>query len=369
MDKIVKTYVNAVMDHEPTGGNENKVYDTKTVAENDDNNNDAILTGKGDDLVKAGDGNDYVRAGRGDDNVGGQEGHDVIKLGRGDDRAFGGEGDDFIMGGRGNDFMDGGDGNDTFGAVNGSNTVRTGDGNDTVIVTYRQEKMEDRKGNEDGHAGENGDHFTTITDFEVGADKIQLTGGLKEGEALTGLIFEADKNGTMISDQDGNKIVYLRDVEVTNPDDFIANSMDFGWFDWKGLQLETLMKGSEAPGEIKDNGEAKLVNFKDKHEDYGVFDFGELGNNDEFSFFHGDDGHLSADGKALFSGSSVNEREVNDLLQALATGEHDGVSYTVDSAEQVTLHVTSPAYGGVTDTIVLRGDVVEQSIEEHFDFF
>ncbi|MEM1075994.1 MAG: hypothetical protein AAF665_01590 [Pseudomonadota bacterium] len=358
----LQTYIDATMDRTLTGTDSNQAYDTRTIVDSDDNINDAIRTGKSNDLVKAGEGNDYVRTGRGDDNIGGQEGHDVIKLGKGDNRAFGGEGNDMIMGQRGNDFMDGGEGNDIFGAVNGSNLVRTGEGNDKIVVTFKQEKMEGRKGNEAGHADEDAqDHYTTITDFEIGADKIHMT-GLKERKAFTKLEFDVSKDGTMILDQDGNKIVFLRDVHVEDPAKFIAESMDFGKFDWKGKQLETLMTGDDAPGGVKSDGSFKGVDFKDRHSDYAEFDFGALGKEDEFKFFHGSDGHQNAEAKAAISGSSISETEMPEFMALLAEGVQ-GMTVRNVTEDSFTLDVYSGAYDGVTDTLVFSGAIVEENID------
>ena len=45
---------------------------------------------------------------------------------------------------------------------------------------------------------------------------------------------------------------------------FVTNSMDFGRYDWKGTQLETLMKAANALGEVKVDGPLKNLDFKDK---------------------------------------------------------------------------------------------------------
>jgi Ca2+-binding RTX toxin-like protein len=66
---------------------------------------DAIVTGRGDDLVHAGDGNDYVNGGDDNDSLYGEAGKDAL---------IGGEGNDRLNGGIGNDKLEGGTGDDTY---------------------------------------------------------------------------------------------------------------------------------------------------------------------------------------------------------------------------------------------------------------
>ncbi|PSL22164.1 calcium-binding protein [Shimia abyssi] len=377
----LNTYVNATMDREQIDpdGNTNKRFDTKTKIEEDANNNDSFLGSNLNDYVSTGIGNDYVRTRKGDDHVAAGDGNDVVKLGRGDDEANGGDGRDFLMGGRGNDRLGGGAGDDYFGAVNGSNLVSTGDGHDTIVLTYRQSKMEARDGNAtaDDWAG-GSDAYTTVTDFTVGEDVLHMT-GLNEGKAPEKLLFDVSKKGTMITDQDGNAIVYLRDVQVEDAEAFIADSMDFGKFDWKGTQLRLLSEGEDAPGKIKDDGSMKNVDFKDKVSDYGVFDYGENDLNPAGrggqSFFYGSDGSLSQEARAVISGSTLSEGEVEEFVFALLDdkagvqqfgAEADEIVVTQLEAEQLTFEVnngnTSLSPQGATDTVVLRGEVVEDAI-------
>lgn len=107
-----------------------------------------LFTGKGRDLIAANGGDDVIGAGAGSDLVLGEAGSDKLLGGLGADRldggasrdfVFGGKGADVLIGGAGGDFLTGGDGRDRF-------VFATGDGRDL------------------------------ISDFEVGEDRIDLSG-------------------------------------------------------------------------------------------------------------------------------------------------------------------------------------------------
>ena len=89
----------------------------------DENGDDLILGGKGDDKIRAGGGNDTIDSGDGRDDIGGGNGNDAI---------FGGDGDDDIKGQDGNDVIAGGRGNDDIKGQNGNDDIDGGDGNDDM---------------------------------------------------------------------------------------------------------------------------------------------------------------------------------------------------------------------------------------------
>lgn len=97
---------------------------------------DDLNGGSGDDVLNGGSGDDVLGGGSGDDTLNGGSGSDALAGGSGDDALYGGSGDDTLVGGSGDDILTGGSGDDLF----------TFDG-------------EDR-----------------ITDFELGADRIDLRG-------------------------------------------------------------------------------------------------------------------------------------------------------------------------------------------------
>lgn len=131
--------------------------DVDTI-EGDDGNNDltggresdAINGGLGDDDISGGRGDDTLMGGEGDDNLSGNRGFDLISGDQGDDDLYGGRDDDTLMGGEGDDILVGGKGNDLL----------TGDANSDLFVLAA------------------GDGTDTVTDFNLDADFIGLSGDL-----------------------------------------------------------------------------------------------------------------------------------------------------------------------------------------------
>jgi D-alanyl-D-alanine carboxypeptidase len=117
------------------------------------NQKDNLLLGLGgDDKLLGGAGNDRLKGGNGEDQLHGRDGDDRLEGGRGDDRLWGGAGDDRLVGGKGQDILTGGAGADSF--------------------VFRSVG--------DSPAGR---HKDRITDFETGADKIDLS-AIDLGEAV-----------------------------------------------------------------------------------------------------------------------------------------------------------------------------------------
>jgi Ca2+-binding RTX toxin-like protein len=194
---------------------------------------DSLFGGKGDDELHGNSGNDALAGGSGDDVLMGERGNDVLFGGRGNDYVHGGSGDDFIMASSGRDILIGGTGFDTldfsrtlgpltidlgkhtasFG-MNGQNTadvrsfeqiigtdfddVLYGDRNATVFVGGAGDDVfRTRLGSDTITGGEGADRFIfmkkdtadgsvdTITDFQVGIDKLEI-GDFMKGNAGTG---------------------------------------------------------------------------------------------------------------------------------------------------------------------------------------
>jgi Ca2+-binding RTX toxin-like protein len=95
-----------------------------------------------------------IDAGSGDDKLSGGLGDDLLAGGSGDDTLDGGSGDDILSGGSGDDRLVGGGGNDVLGGGSGDDVLTGGAGDDDFLF---------------------GD-YDRISDFGVGADKIDLTG-------------------------------------------------------------------------------------------------------------------------------------------------------------------------------------------------
>ena len=107
-----------------------------------------LFGGRGDDAIYGGGGADRLYGGQGADKLYGGDGFDLLIGGQGNDMLYGGNGDDLLVGGKGSDFLSGGAGADVF---------------------------------EFGDLGSTSDR-DTISDFQLGIDKIHLSNGL----AITG---------------------------------------------------------------------------------------------------------------------------------------------------------------------------------------
>ncbi|MBT9316057.1 S8 family serine peptidase [Leptothoe spongobia] len=122
--------------------------------------NDTLNGGADDDLILGGDGDDILRGDDNNDDAGGRDrifggaGNDRIGGKAGNDEVFGDEGNDRIWGGLGDDILTGGLGDDTLTGGNGSTSLAE---IDTFVLS----------------AGTGTD---TITDFELGIDRIGLSG-------------------------------------------------------------------------------------------------------------------------------------------------------------------------------------------------
>jgi len=92
-----------------------------------------VDSGKGNDIVKLGDGFNQVRSGKGKDDIRGGAGEDNLDGEDGRDIVNGGAGDDvFLSGGRGNDIVRGGAGDDHINDERGTNRIFGGDGDDFI---------------------------------------------------------------------------------------------------------------------------------------------------------------------------------------------------------------------------------------------
>jgi cysteinyl-tRNA synthetase, unknown class len=111
---------------------------------------DRIQSGRGEDIIQAGSGNDVIDAGSGNDLVHGQWDRDLINGGEGNDSLFGDDDSDTLIGGAGDDRLTGDRGYDH---------LTGGEGRDVFVFEGFRPKTLGRD---------------TITDFEVGIDKIEL---------------------------------------------------------------------------------------------------------------------------------------------------------------------------------------------------
>ena len=123
--------------------------------------NDLIEGTGGIDLIRGLSGDDTLRGLTGDDKLRGGKGNDLLKGGKGNDTLEGGKGQDTLEGGKGDDTLDGSSGNDILLGGLGNDILTGGDGQDTFVY----ETVDHRR--------------DTITDFEIGIDKIDLRGIFK----------------------------------------------------------------------------------------------------------------------------------------------------------------------------------------------
>ncbi|MBR0756697.1 VCBS domain-containing protein [Bradyrhizobium jicamae] len=114
-----------------------------------------------DDCIAGGADGRIVYAGAGNDTVSGSWQADFIYAGSGNDTVKGNGGDDTIYGGSGNDAIKGGDGCDTIVGGFGADWLTGGNGNDHFVFLSA--------------ADSNAKQFDTITDFQSGSDKIDLS--------------------------------------------------------------------------------------------------------------------------------------------------------------------------------------------------
>jgi cysteinyl-tRNA synthetase, unknown class len=124
---------------------------------------DSINGTRGADVIQAGSGNDVIDAGSGNDLVHGQWDRDLINGGEGNDSLFGDDDSDTLIGGAGDDRLTGDRGYDQ---------LTGGEGRDVFVFENFTPKTLGRD---------------TITDFEVGIDKIELNHGVFSKLSVGGL--------------------------------------------------------------------------------------------------------------------------------------------------------------------------------------
>lgn len=113
----------------------------------DDDKNDRIEAGGGDDIAYGGNGADEIHGGSGDDFLAGLASNDGI---------YGDAGDDLIYGNSGHDNAEGGDGNDTMYGGSGTDIMLGGAGDDKLIAYLDLETFA-LAGFDNGHDAENFD--------------------------------------------------------------------------------------------------------------------------------------------------------------------------------------------------------------------
>jgi hypothetical protein len=130
--------------------------------------------------------NDLLHGGSAGDTLNGNAGIDLLYGAAGNDTLNGGDGDDYLFGGAGVDVLNGGNGNDFLRGDGSNDTMTGGAGADTFSIDYREKST------------------TTITDFQVGTDKIEVAHAY--GANATTLIQQILAGATM---EGGNLVLHL----------------------------------------------------------------------------------------------------------------------------------------------------------------
>lgn len=144
------------------------------------NGDDNLFGVQGADRLDGGNGNDLLDGGAGADNLSGGNGNDGMYGGKGKDVLFGDNGNDLLIGGCGPDVLNGGKGNDILDGGKVADRMTGGQGSDRFILRASH-GSDSEQGSGMGHSGGDPGHedegiTDVITDFELGADRIILSG-------------------------------------------------------------------------------------------------------------------------------------------------------------------------------------------------
>ena len=182
------------------------------------NQADNVLQGNdGNDLLMGMDGEDSLFGGNGIDKLYGHADNDHLSGDSARDRLRGGAGDDTLDGGKGKDLLFGDNGHDVLNGNNGIDTLIGGKGRD-VLTGGRDADIFIFKDTRDSQVGKNSD---TITDFESGIDRIDLSNlsdtalTFETGNAFSGTggsiytLYNNNKVRVMI-DADGDGTIDMR---------------------------------------------------------------------------------------------------------------------------------------------------------------
>ena len=154
--------------------------------------NDTLNGGAGNDTLNGNVGNDILVGGAGNDSIVGNAGRDSLSGGDRADSLVGGTENDTLIGGDFSDTLDGGKDNDVLIGSNGDDILTGGAGKDIFVISV------------DDNQSVFPNLGDTINDFELGSDRIGLTGGL-EFEDLTffeGIIRVGDQRLAIVSGEE-----------------------------------------------------------------------------------------------------------------------------------------------------------------------
>lgn len=179
----------------------NASYDVMGVIEDDDDapqaletsdEGEAVVGGKGDDLLSGGAGDDILRGGPGDDQIFGGEGNDQLFGEEGDDELHGDLGSDALHGGAGRDLLHGGQGDDLLHGEAEDDRLFGDEGNDQLFGGEGNDELTGGSGDDalDGGPGSDSYRFGPDWGHDVISNHDDLVG--TEDYAKSDLIiFEA----------------------------------------------------------------------------------------------------------------------------------------------------------------------------------
>jgi D-alanyl-D-alanine carboxypeptidase len=191
--------------------------------------NDLIFGRSGKDILSGNRGLDLIAGGQGDDWIGGGADRDLLIGNRGNDTLVGGSEDDYLWGGQGNDSLQGQSGSDRLWGNKGDDLLDGGAGFDLLSAGRGNDILSDVDGGGRLTGGSGADEFrighslsdapSTITDFQIGKDKLKI---LHLGATFNDLTIQNSQNGALILDGD-KEIAILQDIDAASltPDDFL----------------------------------------------------------------------------------------------------------------------------------------------------
>ena len=186
-----------------------------------------ITPGPDDDALYGGTGNDRIYANGGDDMVYGGDDNDLVEGGVGDDQIWGDNGDDNLSGQADNDTIRGGTGNDVINGDAGDDIVYGASDNDIVYGGVGSDLISGGSGSDDLYGGDgvaDGDVDTfvfasgtdTIWDYEIGIDRIRLSGyALSDAAPIVDSSFVSafgNYGYGLVIDFGGGDILYVNNV-------------------------------------------------------------------------------------------------------------------------------------------------------------
>ncbi len=237
---LIRAMENSVFDYGPEGetihGDEGDNTLTGTFRADKlygEGGDDTMYGGEGHDRMRGGDGDDTLKGGQGIDRLYGDDGDDRLYGGDGNDKLYGNDGDDELYGGTGDDYLSGGRGNDTLKGGKGNDELRGGAGDDTIHGGKGDDEIDGGTGSNTLTGGKGEDTFVfmwtgsssdTITDFEVGKDKLEFDYacvhweklGFGEVAEFDDLTIENNSNGdAVITGYGDDKSVTLEGVDAS----------------------------------------------------------------------------------------------------------------------------------------------------------